>query len=635
MERNRNQGTGESRFVPSRRDFLKGATVAGVAAAFAGTLSGCGTGASQGAGQAQAQPALSNGDIPVSVFEGEVLIVGAGASGITAARKALLDGADVMIVDKGPWGHCGTSGINWGHDLETNEWFTGSIEDNVTTWVAMNDGLCNQTYDKAVLEGVRECKPSAYAEQVGTVLYREMDGSPSAKNADGPLVVDHGYFLRWHARDIAVRGGRIYDRIFILDLLLDENGEAAGAVGIDMVNGEACVFHAKSVVLATGSYVWAAGYNGQSAYSIGSPENTGDGYRMLLDAGVKFRDMEQIICDVAQWYPKGCRQGMGNICGSITTHNFIFDKDYQPITELVTENGWGFPAMLRMLAKADLDGRTVEVEDSDMKGFYVSTECQPVNRYYARVAENYELGLGYDIGDYVTDVFSQWDCAGMPSQLSDVAETELPGVYFSNAGEGAWSGCALIWCLGTGWIAGKGATARAKQLTETPAIPWEKVQTSLAEAYGILEAEPSEKKRSTQVFRDIQNAYWAALKPSRDADGLNACIAEMDRIESEELPNMHVATKSRRFNTDWQRALEVKSLISVTRATAHAALAREESRGHHCRIDFPKMDSANWLKNTNVQCVDGTWSVELTDIDDSVVSADVVASMMPEYGMEP
>ena len=98
---------------------------------------------------------------------------------------------------------------------------------------------------------------------------------------------------------------------------------------------------------------------------------------------------------------------------------------------------------------------------------------------------------------------------------------------------------------------------------------------------------------------------------------------------------MHVASKSRRLNTDWQRALEVKSLIAVTRATAHAALAREESRGHHCRIDFPKMDSTNWLKNTNVQCVDGVWSVELTDIDDSVCPAETVASMMSEYGLEP
>lgn len=624
---------GQYRLTPSRREFVGSVVAAGIVA---GTVRLARATEADGAveGEPTAAESPSMG-FPVSVYESDVLIIGGGVSGVTAARKALEDGADVIIVDKGPWGHCGSSGINWGHDLETNEWYTGDIETAVTTWVAMNNGLMNQTLDKAVLEGVRQARPSAYAEQTGIVLQRLEDGSPAAGNTDSPVAVDHGYFVNWHARDVINRGGRVYDRVFILDFLLDDNGEAAGAVGVDLVTGEACVFHAKAVVLAMGSYVWAAGYNGQGAYSIGSPENTGDGYRMLLDAGVKMRDMEQIICDVAQWYPKGCRQGMGNICGSITTHNYIFDKDLQPITELVTENGWGFPEMLRMLVKADLDGRTLDVEDTDLGAFYVSTDCQPVNRYYARVAENYELGLGYDLGDYVQDVFSQWDCAGMPSQLSEYAETEIPGIFFSNAGEGAWGGCALMWCVGTGWIAGEGAAARAKGSASMPSIPWDKVQASLTEAYGLLEAEPEEKIRSLTVFRDVQKAYWAGLQPARSADGLNACLAEMDRIEQEELPKMYVASKSRRLNTDWQRALEVKSLIAVTRATAHAALAREESRGHHCRIDFPKMDSTNWLKNTNVQCVDGAWSVELTDIDDSVCPAETVASMMSEYGLEP
>ena len=616
---------GTSGFVASRRDLLKGAAAASAAAAVAGSVA-----AQPAAAFEEAAPV----SYPVAVHEGDVLVIGAGAAGITAARKVMEDGADLMIVDKGPWGHCGSSGINWGHDLETNEWYTGDIETNVMVWTAMNNGLCNQTYDKAVLTALRESRPAAYAEQVGIMLQRGEDGQPIALNADSPVAVDHGYFLTWFARDIASKGARIFDRTMILDLLLDENGEAAGAVGIDLVSGEAVVFRAKAVVMATGSYVWAAGYNGQGAYSIGSPENTGDGYRMLLDAGVKFRDMEQVICDVAQWFPKGCRQGMGNFCGSITTHNYIFDKDFKPITEKVTENGWGFPEMLRMLVKAQQDGRCVEVEDTDMGAFYVSTECGPVNRYYARVTENYARGLGWDTGDYVLDVFSQWDCAGEPSELSDHAETSVSGVFFTNAGEGAYSGCALMWCLGTGYLAGQGAALKAKEKPSASAIPWEKAQASLAEAYGLLEAEPAEKKRALEVFRDVQKAYWAGLQPARSAEGLKACLAEMDRIEAEELPKMYVASKSRRFNTDWQRALEVKNLIAVTRATAHAALAREESRGHHCRVDFPQMDSANWLKNTNVRCVDGAWSVELTPIDDACCPAEVVASMMSEHGME-
>ena len=55
---------------------------------------------------------------------------------------------------------------------------------------------------------------------------------------------------------------------------------------------------------------------------------------------------------------------------------------------------------------------------------------------------------------------------------------------------------------------------------------------------------------------------------------------------------------SRVFNTARIEALELENLMDVALATIHSAAARQESRGAHTRLDFPKRDDMQWLKHT-------------------------------------
>jgi succinate dehydrogenase / fumarate reductase flavoprotein subunit len=45
-------------------------------------------------------------------------------------------------------------------------------------------------------------------------------------------------------------------------------------------------------------------------------------------------------------------------------------------------------------------------------------------------------------------------------------------------------------------------------------------------------------------------------------------------------------------------ALELENLMDIALATVTSALAREESRGAHSRIDFPERNDKQWLKHT-------------------------------------
>ena len=403
-------------------------------------------------------------------------------------------------------------------------------------------------------------------------------------------------------------------------------------MAIDVRSGSPVVFRAKKTILATGSYACIAGDNGLYPYSMTGPENTGDGHAMLINAGVAMRDMEQLPCDFVQWTPLGTRQGMGTLGASIVNHWMVYDKDHKRVTEQWDDNP--------MFSNADFMqacfGAIHQGRGTENGGIYIETSTleEPSNDRYYRTQREAERRLGYELPEFCEAVGEQWESAAFPFTVSETCETEISGLYFASAAPGTWNGCAYIGCITTGYLAGKGAGSTASTVETAPAILWDQVDTALNEAYALLSANPANGIRSSDVCQSVKDAYWSGLSPFRNEEGIQGTLNELDRIEAEDLPKMVIPSKSRQLNSDWQRALDIKSLITCARGTGHAALMRKETRGAHCRTDYPKPDNANWMVNTKVQCVDGEWSTELVDIDDSLVPKDTLIASVLEIGLE-
>ena len=51
-------------------------------------------------------------------------------------------------------------------------------------------------------------------------------------------------------------------------------------------------------------------------------------------------------------------------------------------------------------------------------------------------------------------------------------------------------------------------------------------------------------------------------------------------------------TGSREYNPGWHTAMDLRSLLIVSEATARAALERTESRGGHTRVEYPDQDDS-------------------------------------------
>jgi len=617
----------------SRRDFFKTAAAAGATAAAASVVAP----AAAVADEAAAAPAEAGKYANADVYEADVLVIGGGISGCVAARRALAKGSSVIVVDKGPWGHSGTSGINWGHDSETNEWSDDDGSGTLVFWLMCHNGIIDQTFALALCQAVHEARPDATAEQLGCILQRTSgDNEVFNKNAVSAFGGNHGTAVRYFALDLKRSGARIFDRTDVLDILTDANGNAAGAVAIDLVTGAPRVFRAKTVVAAMGSFCWISGWNGMGAYTIGSPDNTGDGHAILLRKGIAMRDMEQEPFDNVQWTPMSCRQGMGCVGGAITNHWMLHNKNHERITTIIDQTPagkyYGNLELMRMCVRTILDGDATE-----NGGFLIPREGyddESNNRYYRRCRENILAGLGYELPEWIEVVPEQWETAGRPYNYSTTAETDVPGLFYAASGQGAWFGMAFFGAYGSGFMAGDGAAVKAAQMNAAPAINWADVDAALDAAYAKLDSEPADPIRSTEVFRHVQEAYWSGMGPIRNAEGINAAVAELDRIEAEELPRMYVPSKTRRMNSDWQRAIEVPNLITCARAVAAAALAREETRGAHCRTDFPQMDNENWLVATKTQLKDGQMTCEITDLDTSIIDKATLATLLPDWGID-
>jgi fumarate reductase flavoprotein subunit len=82
------------------------------------------------------------------------------------------------------------------------------------------------------------------------------------------------------------------------------------------------------------------------------------------------------------------------------------------------------------------------------------------------------------------------------------------------------------------------------------------------------------------------DTMWDDIGVIRDAAGIDRGIAALTAIETELLAT-GIPASDRRFDLAWHDWLNLRSLVEVSGVIAHAAKARENSRGAHFRADFP------------------------------------------------
>ena len=102
---------------------------------------------------------------------------------------------------------------------------------------------------------------------------------------------------------------------------------------------------------------------------------------------------------------------------------------------------------------------------------------------------------------------------------------------------------------------------------------------------------------------------WDHVGIVRSGPKLTETLAAFRNLREHVLPAVKVTSKSRVLNREWMEALELENLLDIGEAMAASSLQRQETRGAHCRTDFPETDP-NWTANLIVRREGGRLQVD-------------------------
>jgi fumarate reductase flavoprotein subunit len=401
-----------------------------------------------------------------------------------------------------------------------------------------------------------------------------------------------------------------YDEQFVTSLLM-EDGRCVGLTAIDAVTGDMRALTARAVILAAG------GAGRVFPFTTNAMICTGDGMALAYRAGAPLADMEFV-----QYHPTGL-PGTGILITEAARGEggYLLNKDGERFLERYV------PGKME-LGPRDLLARAIMSEFEAGRGIegpyglYINLDLRHLGEATidAKLPFVRELAHNYVGIDPVHDPIPvrpvvHYYMGGVHTDVDGA--TAIPGLYA--AGECANEGLnganrlgsnSLTECLVFGYRA---AVAAARHALGAPAVPANPVSAAAGdEERRIIQTylRPANGGERIAGIRDaLQHTMESGCGVYRTGESLQKTCDEVEALR-ERYQRVRLDDHSRVFNTELFAALELGFLIDVAETTSHAALAREESRGAHARLDFPARDDTRYLAHSMAYRTEGRPRIE-------------------------
>lgn len=583
----------------SRRAFLRNGSLAVGAAVLAGggaALGGCSEKSNAEASKGSVTP------VNYTVYDTDLLIVGAGFGGISAGFEAAKLGRNAILVDKGPYGFGGGAGMNW---------------DVVWRFIRDAKNENEPCYDpkwlsnRALIEKAASSDPNIDQTTGSNLLYVLNRGEMAPRrNADGTVVYKLNTARAWgieggfprHAMDELGKASTVtvHDRTMLTDLIVND-GRCLGAMGIHLPTGEFRVYRAAATLCASGANGWIYGWSTVGAKSFQSPDNTSDLEMAALRHGASIGDAEWAAYDLISIYPTGVSYAFNAAFGAdANDFEFMYDKDEKKLFEGDQYDKQEF------LANRSLFAQTCALEllkgrGTERGGFYVdmsSKEVQDKQRLtYMRSIPLWKQNFGIDVTQGMHEIgFEMYEHGGRPVIDTEGMVPELPGLFHvSGAGVcGILGGNACYIGNRMGSYCVRMAVDYIARTNSLKEMDWAPVVKEFNRVHELRTREAKDGLRPHVVRHKIQEACGTCLGVVREKDKLEAAEKELARIRKEDLPRQIVGSPSQSYNIDWKQAIENYRMIDIAECSVRATLMREETRGQYIRPDFPEIDEENW-----------------------------------------
>ena len=510
----------------------------------------------------------------------DVLIIGSGGAGLTAALAAKEAGASVLVVGKSSPTTSQTSMAQGGINAALGNVGEDHISSHIADTIKSAHGLCDEDMVRKMCADAPET--IEWLNQIGvpfsrldneqqgkdSVAQRQMGGA-SAKRAC--YAQDYtGLKILHTLYDTCLKENIDFlEEYYLLNLVVKDD-TIKGATFLDIRSGEVVQIDAKSVVMASGGY--GALYHGNTTNAYGS---TGDGVAAVLRAGGAVSDMEFI-----QFHPTALKhsailvsesaRGEGGYLVNEKGERFVDelkprDEVARAIFAQIAEGQRVF-LDVRHLGEAKLmELLPQEVELCKMHEHVdPATELIPI-----KPVAHYTMG-GIDV-DYALEVTGIKGCFA-------VGECSNAKVHGANR----LGGNSLLEIVAFGQFAGKNAYKHSIYASSKPAETIQKEEDQ-AEIKALFSQEQSQ---AFYPYREaLGNLFYEKVGIVRENAQLTEALDEVIAMQVAQ-KTMGITDKNRTNNQNLIDFLEFKNALLLAPTIISAAIARDESRGAHFKIGF-------------------------------------------------
>jgi succinate dehydrogenase / fumarate reductase, flavoprotein subunit len=567
--------------------------------------------------------AVLSSSLPRRKFD--VVIVGAGGSGMQASLRLSQAGLNVAVLSKvfPTRSHTvaaqGGIGASLGNMAEDNWHYHFYDTIKGSDWLGDQDAIefmCREA-PKVVYELEHFGMP--FDRNPDGTIYQRPFGGHTANYGEKPVQracaaadrTGHAMLHTLYQQNVKARTN-FFVEWMALDLIRDADGDVLGVTAMEMETGDVHILEAKTTLFATGGAgrIYAASTN---AYI-----NTGDGLGMAARAGIPLEDMEfwqfhpTGVHNAGVLLTEGCR-GEGAILRNSNGERFM--ERYAPT--------------LKDLAPRDFVSRCMDQEIKEGRGCgpnkdYINLDMTHLgsDTIMKRLPSVFEIGhnfanvdiakepipvvptIHYQMGGIPTNIHGQVVAPkdGNPNSVVNgfyaVGECSCVSVHGANR----LGTNSLLDLLVFGRAAGHHIVDSGLKAQTHKPLPADAADASLARLARL------DNTTDGEYAQDVANDLRAVMQQHAGVFRTQAMLDEGVRKVAEiaeRVKRIGLKDKSKIFNTARIEALEVDNLIESARATIVSAAARTESRGAHTVNDYgdtPECpagrNDAQWMKHT-------------------------------------